>query len=360
MSEPTLSDLAVYCARPTVQIDSQAYAKVSELLAGMEMSESEGGMCTLELRLSNFASDPGGGADFAFEDGDILKLGAAISVHAGDENSPTEIFRGQITGLEADFPADGPPELVVLAEDVFQKARMARRSKTHDDVTLADLVNDLAGKIGLTPVVNGLTDNLGTQVQLNESDLAFLRRLLTRHNADLQVVGTELQVSPLGDVSRGEVELVMHSQLQQARVIADLAHQVTEVSVTGWDPSRGEKFSVTSGGAQLGPGSGRTGAAAVEDALGARSQHLGHPLATTQAEARALAAAAFDYRARRFVLLEGTAEGNPELRVGSHAKVSGMGPRFDNTYYVISANHSFDLAKGYRTNFEATCAYWGG
>ena len=46
----------------------------------------------------------GGLADQVFEDGAILKLGAALIVYAGLVNSPTEIFRGKITALEAYLP----------------------------------------------------------------------------------------------------------------------------------------------------------------------------------------------------------------------------------------------------------------
>ncbi len=156
MAEQPLSQMAVYRARPTVRIDTQEYPKVSELLIGMEMVESEGGMSSLELRLSNLASDPQGGADLAFEDNAILRLGGRIAVYTGDEDAPQEIFRGLITGVEGDFSENGPPELVVLAEDVFQQARMTRRTATHEEVSLADLANDLASRLNLTPGITGL------------------------------------------------------------------------------------------------------------------------------------------------------------------------------------------------------------
>ena len=359
MPEAPLSSLAVYSARPTVQVGRQSYPLVSELILSMTLTEQEGGLSALELRVSNVASDPLGGADLAFEDGAILKPGASIAVYGGDETAPRELFQGTITGLEADFPEDGSPALVVLAEDVFQQARMARRTRVHEDVTLAGLASDLAGRLGLTPVVTELTDSIGTQVQLNESDLAFLRRLLARYDADMQVVGTELHVSPRGDVRRGTVDLRLHSQLRRARVLADLAHQATAVTVAGWDAAQGRRLTATGAGANLGPGAGQTGAQVVRAALGERREHLGHLAPTTQAEAQALADAAFDARARRFVCLEGTAEGNPALRVGSHVTITGLGPRFDNTYYVTRACHRYDLAHGYSTDFEAECAYWG-
>jgi len=88
-------------------------------------------------------------------------------------SSPMEIFRGTITGLEAEFREEGPPELLILAEDAAQQARMARRTKTYEDMSLADLAQAVADRLGLQPVVNGLSERLGTWVQLNESDLAL-------------------------------------------------------------------------------------------------------------------------------------------------------------------------------------------
>lgn len=360
MAESPLSDLAVYSAKPTIRVDGQDVAEVTELATTLELTESEGGLSALELRLSNVASDPQGGADFAFEDGRVLHLGAAVAIYGGDETAPREIFHGVITALEAEFAEKAPAELVVLAEDVFQRARMKRRTAIHKDISIRGVAGDLAGQLGLTPVVTGFSDKIGTWMQLNESDLAFLRRLLQRHDGDLQVVGTELHVSPRGDVQRGTLELELHGQLRRARIIADLAHQVSEVTVTGWDPTQGARVRRTSTGAQAGPGAGRKGAERLQAALGARSEHIGFLAVGQDAEAKALADAAFDRRAREFVRVSGTAEGNAALRVGTHLTLKGLGPRFDNVYYVTRACHRWDVANGYETDFEAECAFLGG
>lgn len=359
MAETDLSDRLVYRAWPTVRVNGQPHERLNELLLMMEMNEQEDGLSSLALRLTNVATETDGRSASAFEDEAVVKLGDRIAVYAGDEQAPQEIFEGLVTAFEANFPENAAPELVVLAEDDLQKARMKRRTKTHENVTLADISREVASSLGLTPRITGFTENIGVQVQMNESDLGFLRRLLARHDGDVQVVGRELQVSPRGDVRRGLVELTLHSQLLRARARVDLAHQVTEVTVSGWDAARGSRFSGRSTGANPGPGTGRRGADLLEQAAGPRPHAISHVGVTTEAEARALADAAFDERQRRFVCVHATAEGNPRLRVGAHASLSGLGPRFDNTYYVTRCRHHFDLDHGYRTDFDGECAFLG-
>ncbi|MGA8532755.1 MAG: contractile injection system protein, VgrG/Pvc8 family [Candidatus Tumulicola sp.] len=359
MPEQALTQQASYSAIPTVKIDGQASDKVTTQLLSMDMREHEAGMAALELRLSNFGSFAGGSGDFVFEDGAVLKLGASIQIFAGDVTSPTEIFRGKITGLEGCFPRAGAPDLIVLAEDGLQAARMKRRTKTWENTTLAQIVEQVAGDLGLTPVVSGLDDNIGTQQQFNESDLHFVRRLLARYDADLQVVGTELHATPRSQAQGTSVEIDLNSQLREVRVIADLAHQVSEVTATGWDYEQGQSVSVTSQTTSIGPGSGTTGQDWLQQALAQRSDQLAQFATLNQGEAQALVDADFAERVRRFVVAHGIAEGNPNLRVGTLLKLNGLGARFSNTYYTTATVHHFDTKDGYETRFVAECAYLG-
>ncbi|MGB8167685.1 MAG: contractile injection system protein, VgrG/Pvc8 family [Chthoniobacteraceae bacterium] len=359
MPERPLSDLALYAAHPTIRFNGAERERATGLLLAMDLVEHEDGLSALELRFSNVANVRDGGSELAFEDEASFKLGDRLAVYAGVESGPTEIFSGVITGLEADFPEAGSPTLTALAEDRLQQARMNRRTRTYENTSLADIARGIAGDLGLTPRVTGFDSPLPVEVQMNESDLAFLRRLLARYDGDVQVVGGELHVSPRGEVRRGEVELALHSQLLRATVLADLAHQVNEVTVTGWDPARGARVTRHSTGAHRGPGRGRVGADLLPDALTRRSHQIGHLAAATDGEAGAIADAAFDERQRRFVTVDGTAEGNPAVRVGTHVTLTGLGARFSNTYYVTRCRHRYDLAHGYETDFTAECAFFG-
>ncbi len=359
MPETPVTTDAVYSAIPTIQVDGQFNDKVTEQLLAMKMCEHEAGMSDLELRFSNFGSFAQGLADQVFEDGSVLKLGASLVVYAGLVTSPTEIFRGKITAIEASFPSNGPPELVALAEDALQAARMKRRTKTWTKTSLSAILQAVSDGLNLQLVSSGLDGSIGSEQQLNESDLHFVRRLLARYDADLQVVGAELHATPRSQAQRNAIQLDMNSQLHECRVVADIAHQVTQVTATGWDFVQGQTIQATSQTTALGPGSGQTGSYWLPKVWGSRSEQLAQYAAVDQPDAQALVDAEFAQRSRQFVVARGVAEGNPALRVGSYLTLTGLGPRFSNTYYTTSTVHRFDNYKGYATEFTAECAYLG-
>ena len=360
--ETALSSHDIYFARPVIEVDDQVNDMVQNLLISMDLSETDQGMASLELVFVNSATVEGRGNDLAFEYGDnpLLSLGKTVRVKVGDNSAPEEIFKGTITALEMQMSETEEPRLMVLAEDILQKARMKRRTRLHDAGPIRSIIRSLASDLGLSADITGMDQDVEEEMQLNESDLAFLRRIIDRYDGDLHVSGDVLKVSPRSETRRGEVTLEMGSQLRSIRIMADLAHQVSKVTFAGWDVSAGREISTESdSSADFGPGQGKTGPEFLEESFGERSEHISRKGARDEAEAQAVVNAEFSGRVRKFVCAEGIAEGNGAIRVGTHLTLSGVGPRFENTYFVTKVRHHYDLTYGYRTAFNAECAYLG-
>ena len=361
-TEAELTTNDIYVSYPLVEIDGEYNDMVQSLLAGMDMTESEQGLSAMELKFFNSATVENSGNSFAFEfsDNTLLSMGKPVKVMTGDHNDPQEIFQGVISGLEMVIEENQQPVLNVLVEDVLQKTRLTRHTRLHNAGSLGSIVQAVATDLGLQVNSVGLDQQVDDQLQFNESDLAFLRRLLKRYDAELQIVGTELQVSSRSEIRRNEIRLELNSQLRSVRILADLAHQVNGITFSGWDAAGGQEIRVESdASADLGPGQGTTGAQLMSSAFGERKEHLQHVSTQNQDEAQDCVNSAYSQRARKFVCAEGLAIGNPNIRVGSHVTLIGVGPRFENTYYVTRTRHHYSTARGYQTTFKAECAFLG-
>lgn len=355
--------LLFYNATPRVEIDGTEDPMAASLFLAMEMTESEGGLSSIEVVFTNAAQTEGVGFEMPFETSTnrTLTLGKALRVVTGPFDDPQEVFQGRITGVELVLDGAKPAQLIVLAEDGLQTARLKRRSKVFAPGTLGDLVQAVAQESGLSVVAAELDMNLGTEFQANETDLGFLRRICARFDVDLQIVGTELHVTPRPLVDRGTLALEYGKTLTRFRGLADLAEQVSEVSLAGWDHATSTPFAVRSRtGAPRGSLTGRPASEFLAEAFAPRTEHIAEIAVTDQEQAQRIADAVHASRDRRFVSVEGAVTGNPALRVGTLIEITKVGPRFENTYYVTHAQHRFDREGGYFTDFRAECAYWGG
>jgi len=348
-------------ARPTVRVDGRQSALIDANVVAMRMREAIGGLSSLELKVSDWTSRIDGSADFGFADEAIVKLGAAIKVYTGMTLAPQEIFDGIATALEIEAGPDAAPTFAVLAEDKLQRARKTRRSRVFENMSPADVVRRIASDHGLEAQVrDGLDRPVADWAQVNESDLAFLRRVLDRFDADLQVVGGALQAGPRARDPRAQVELRLGEGLVRARATADLADQTARVRLSSWDPADGATVDGTAASGELGPGAGRTGADLLMRAFGdGFPEHVGHQGPMRQEEADALARALFSKRARRFVRVDATAQGDARLRVGTWITLAGVNRLFEGRFVVTEACHRFDLTHGYMTDVIAEGAYLG-
>jgi phage protein D len=354
-NEIPVSAVSVISARPTIAVDGAPVERLTFGLLHMVVNESIEGLASLEVRLSNFASNERG-AELAFDAGSELALGAGISVDAGPLGAQQRIFDGRISALEAIAGERDPPAIVVRAEDKLLAARLARRTRIYADSSLDDLARQIGQNLGLSVDTRDLPRVTATFAQFNESDLAFLRRVLARYDCTLRIDGRSLLVS--SRLANGAtIDLAVGSQLRRVQVAADLAHQCTEVTASGWDAGQGSAFTARATGTQLGAGRGVTGAELLRRTFGERIEHLGALACVDSPEAHALTKAAFDQRARRFVTARGSVEGNPRLRAGTIVTLTGLGRRFDNSYEVAECSHRFDLSEGYQTDFAACSAF---
>jgi hypothetical protein len=343
-----------------VEFGGQSYPLVQQNLVKMRMHEALGGLSSLELSFVDTVEE-GGTSHYAAGSGSPLELGAGVRLFAGPhEVGAPEIFDGQVTALEAEIREGQPPLITVLAEDRLFPARRRRRTRLFEQQKLGDVISTIAGDYGLTPEVrDGVDQTTRDWMQADETDLAFMRRILHEFDCDMQVVGNRLQVGRVAKDRRAFVTLAVGDTLVSARITADIAEQVNTLKLGSFDPGAGEIVNASGDAAGFGPGSGSAGPDVLRDKFAAVTMHLGREPPLTDSDGTKRAELEGQRRARTFVRVDGCAIGNGNLRVGSWVELAGVNPRFANQYAVREAVHRFDLSDGYRTDFIAESAYLG-
>jgi uncharacterized protein involved in type VI secretion and phage assembly len=286
-----------------------------------------------------------------------LEPGKRLKVSAKGAQSQSEqpLFEGEIIELEPDF---GPSaqHLYVRAFDALHRLARGRHVRSFQNVSDGDLVQKLAGEVGLRAQVGPTTVVYPYVFQNNQTNLEFLHQRAAALGYVLFVDGRTLHCE--APAATGEaIELKWAENLTEFRPRLTTVGQVTGTTVRGWDP---EKRQAIVGQAQNGNGTPQVGESRKAGQLAQSAFNLEAPHLTadrpvrTQAEADRLAQAMADRHSSRFLEAEGVCIGDGRIVAGTALKLAALGDRFSGTYVVTAARHVYSAQGGYQTHFSVS------
>jgi phage protein D len=343
---------ALYTARPSFRIDGQDNTNLTEGLLTLLVEETTAGLFRCEATFGNWGP-VNGNVDFLYFNRQVLDFGKTLTVVMGQGETAAQIFEGRIMGLEAHYSQERPPEIVALIEDRFQDLRMTRRTRTFENVSDSDVMQQIASQHSLKKEIDVDGPTYPVLAQVNQSDLAFLRERARAIDAEVWVEKDTFYAQTRSRRATNKVTLTYGRGLQAFSVLADLANQRTSFSVSGWDVAAKEGLEYTATESAIsGELNGfQSGSSVLQSAIGQRAERIVHMVPLTNQETQSLAEAHYRKMARRFITGHGLAEGDGRILVGTHVELKGLGTLFDGQYYVTEARHTFDLRNGYRTQF---------
>lgn len=352
MTEP-----AVPITAPVFVVDGDVVPALARDCVRLQVAEGVAGLRTLEVEL---LAAGGGSTDppdrLRHLDGSAVDLGKELRVALGPDSQQRYVFAGAVSALELLLDDAAPPRVVVLAEDALMELRMTRRARSWRQMSDQDLAAAIAREHGLGADVQVPGPTYDVVQQVNQSDLAFLRERARLVQAELWCTDRTLHFRERTSRQGTALTLVRGSELISVRVVADLAHQRSEVVVTGYDARQRRTVDERAGAdvVQAETSGGRVGPVLVRQALGDCTTLRVREAALNAEEGAAWARAEMLRRARRFVTVVGHTNGSPDMVVGSRLTLERVGGPFDgNGYYVTEICHTFDLRRGFRTRFEA-------
>jgi uncharacterized protein len=341
---------------PVFKVDGSLEPSLARDLLRLDVEEDREGLKHCLARFLAIGPQADAPAEIDYLDGAVVDFGKKFDVSLGPPGTERIVFSGYVSAIEARFVEGDEPEVHVLAEDKLMRLRMTRRTKTYEQMSDAQIAESIAGEHGLTPDVAADGPTYDVVQQWNQSDLAFLRDRARLIQADLWCEGETLGFKTRGNRTGTTVTLVQGNELVAVDCRADLAHQRTKVTVSGYDASQRATIEQEAGADAVAAetSGGQSGPAVLERAFGERVSRRVRESPLADGEATSWARAEMLRRARGFVQIVGTTRGTPDLVVGSRVTLERVGPPFNGDgYYVTRVRQSYDLQVGHRTHFKA-------
>ena len=338
-------DAPLLNARPRLRIDGANKNELMDAVLAMDVRLPRSGMGSAELRVLNWS-----GMDFVFLD---VRLGQRIELFLS-ESATRPIFAGDITAIEERY-GDGAPQLVLLAEDALHKLARNRQTQVFENMSIDSVVRQIASGAGLSANVQAGTAS-ATWLQNNESDLAFLLRLLTPLDVGLRIQDGSLRVRD-EEADPAPVRLAPGALAEHIRIIADLNRQPSTVTVKGYDLESAADTQSSSSSLSPSP-AGSTAARYLGSNSWRTEAVFPHPFARSQDEAQALARKRFQQAARRFLYGEIVCRDTPDLSAGREVELFDVSRRIAGRYLVVECRHLFDSDLGLRTHLRVQRPDW--
>ncbi len=338
--------------RPNVHVNGEERPQVDEALSNMTVNLPLVGSAHAELGLTNWGlQESAQTPDFAFSD---LALGDRLEVFIGEDPS-TKIFDGEITGMEERY-GEGAPQLLLLLQDKLHRLGRARHSRAFEDQTPDEIVEAIASEDALSSDVS-VSSVRSTFHQINESNLAFLFRLLSRFDIALRLEDGTLRARA-EEADSLPVTLDAQDNALSVRLLADLNHQQTTARVQGFNAGTDQQVIGSADSLQPSP-AGTTAAETLRQLGWSGEAVLPQPFPLSQGEADAFASAHFNSRARRFISGDIRCQGEPELKSGKEVQLEGVSERLLGVYHVVHCVHRFNGESGFETHVKVNRSDWG-
>jgi len=286
-----------------------------------------------------------------------------------------EVFEGDVTGVEVNFPNGGMPTLNMVAHDYLQ--RLSRGSNARGFGPLPDLLVAaiLGAKNLLIPQLDPalvaedyalhVLDQVfkGTGVKQaasgsGQTDLQLLQAIAGKYDANYWVDGDVIHLARFLEDFEPRLTLTWGQSLLDFSPKVSTIGQVAAVSMkftlrvipldflvtVSWD------FDRESVGISIVPGK----AAPAAPAFGKPTlEIIDQPISSEADIAKSSLRIYSKLRAKLNARLtgSGSAIGDPRIRAGAMIRLDGLGPDFSGNYRVASATHAIDSG-GYKTTFQ--------
>lgn len=329
--------------RPIIKIDGEEDSDLRQAVTSFVVNLPLTGMAHGEITANNWITNTDGDLGYGFQSSGF---GKAIEIVMEGDDVHT-IFAGEITAVEERY-GDGSPQIIFLVQDKLHRLARQRNNRVFEDQSPDDIISTIANEFGLESDVNVSTAT-ATYHQLNESDLAFLMRLVSQFGMTLRVDGNTLRAR-LEEEDPEPVELSAQDSALKVRLLADLNQQANKIVVKGFNVATNE--AITGECESLAnPPDGLTAKDVIDELTWPGENIVPQPFPRSQSDADEFAKGHFTNVAKRFIRGDIHCVGEPQLKSGREIDLSGVSGRFAGKYQIVHCAHCFS-SNGFETHLK--------
>lgn len=336
---------------------AQIYAKVDGVPVEQELLREGLTRAIIEssAHLPDMATLQFHNTDLRLSEAERFKLGQELRIELGDQQLKREVFVGEVTDLELGFDTLGQTPLTVRAYDRAHRLHRGRFTRAFKQMTDSDIARQIARELSFDADIEPTSEVHEYLLQDNQTNWEFLQERALRLGFELLVRDKMLVFKPPPGTESEPIHLTWAGELHSFHARMVSGGQVDEVRVRGWDPinKKAIEGSTRRTRRTFEIGERREGGAVASEAFHREAKLVvAREAVYSQAQAEALAQAVLDELGNSFVLAEGSAMGDPRIRLGSEVTVERAGKQFSGTYVVTEVRHIYE--EGYRIEFRAT------
>ncbi|MFW5443971.1 MAG: phage baseplate assembly protein V [Methylococcaceae bacterium] len=270
------------------------------------------------------------------------KVGGLIQIKI--ENYDKPLFYGQITAVDLVYDASVSPLVLIRAYDLLHQLRKRQPIRTHVQVNMFQLAEDLTQDLGIKIQGGETTPRTSRLFQFKQSDLHLLHEFGEKYGHYFFLNENSLQITSLEGIRVNE-SLTLGENLLEARFSINAETTTTSVVATGWDMQRTTPHMSTAQESdievnneiRIKPG---------DFATDGQRTLVDHNV-QNENQAELIAQKELDRHKVQQITLWGVAEGNPVLTPGASILISGVATVLEGRYVLTEVTHTIDPVKGF-------------
>jgi Rhs element Vgr protein len=330
----------------TIKVNTVAVERVHQLLSATITKLADKISSARLVYLDGNASS----GSFPLSNSDLFLPGKEIEIEGGSLNGPVSLFKGIVIKQSIKIRDNAGPQLIIECRHKAVKLSVGRKNAYFADLKDSDVIQAIAGSIGVSVSIENTAVTHKQLVQFNSSDWDFI---LCRAQANSKVIYTNDDTimvkapafggSPVCTLQFGATLLEMDAEIESRQ-------QYNSVKSFAWDASQQTVMEKEASDPRF-TATGNLNSSDLSSVIGLNHYHLQQgmlPEAESQAWADAQWLKAKMSQVSGRIKCEGIGTVNP----GDIVTLGGVGDRYNGNILVNGVRQSFDLVEGWKTNIQ--------